>query len=120
MHRALRYAVALVVAAAVTGGVALVTPDWGPHLILLVGIAQVYGVGTAVLLRYPSALWGGDGNWASAAFAGVTTFATLSLLQGIDGGENVAAAALGWGLVAFGFVAGIAYERERDGAEDEK
>ncbi|WP_135853063.1 hypothetical protein [Halorussus salinus] len=117
MHRALRYAVALAVAAAVTGGVAVVTPDVGPHLILLVGIAQVYGVGTAILLRFPSALWEDDVDWVSAAFTGVTSFGTLSLFQGIDGGENVPVATLGWGLVAFGFVAGIAYERERDGAE---
>ncbi|UPW00902.1 hypothetical protein M0R88_02075 [Halorussus gelatinilyticus] len=118
MHRALRYAIALLVAAVVTGGVALVTPFSANRALLLVGIAQVYGVGTAILLRYPSAMWGsGGGNWVSAAFGGVTTFGTLSLLQGIDGGENLAAAALGWGLVAFGFVAGVAYERE-ESAED--
>ena len=116
MHRALRYGLALVVAAVVTGGVALVTPFSGTHLILLVGIAQVYGVGTAILLRYPSAMWGG-GNWVGAALSGVTTFATLSLLQGIDGGESFAATALGWGLLAFGFVAGIAYEREENGED---
>jgi Na+/melibiose symporter-like transporter len=118
MRRLLRYALAIVVALVVTGGVALVTPDLGPHLILLVAIAQVYGVGTAILLRFPSALWKDDVNWVDAAFTGVTSFATLSLLQGLDGGENVPAATLGWGLVAFGFVAGIAYEREETAGDE--
>ncbi len=115
MRRALRYAVALVVAAAVTAGVVVLTPRPERHLILFAGVAQVYAVGTAVALRYPGALWGSGGNWASGALAGVTTFGTLSLLQGIDGGQNLAAAALGWGLVGFGFVVGVAFEREREG-----
>lgn len=113
MHRTVRYAVAVLVAAAVTGGVAAVTPRPERALILLLGIALVYAVGTAIALRYPYAVWGSDGNWASGALAGVATFATLSLLEGVEGGRNLAVAALGWGLVVFGFVAGVAFERER-------
>lgn len=116
MRRALRYAVALLVGALVTGGVALVTPSAERRLILFLGIAQVYVVGTAVALRYPSVLRGSGGVW-SGVFAGVTTFGTLSLLNGIDGGQNFAVAALAWGLAAFGFVAGVAHQREENEAD---
>lgn len=114
MRRNPRYAVAVLVAVGVTGGVAAVTPRPERAVILLLGIAVVYAVGTAIALRYPDAIWGSGGNWASGVLAGVTTFAGLSLLQGVEGGQNLAVAALGWGLVAFGFVAGVAFEREEN------
>ncbi|MFC4550868.1 hypothetical protein, partial [Halorussus sp. GCM10023401] len=109
MHRVLRYAVALLVGAAATGGVAAVTPAAERTPILLVGIAQVSVAGATIALRYPSALWRTDGaNWTSAAFVGVATFGAVALLNGVETGPNFAAAALGVGLAWFGFVAGLA------------
>jgi peptidoglycan/LPS O-acetylase OafA/YrhL len=114
VHRLVRYLVAVVVAAAVTGGVGFVTSPPDRSVILLVGVAQVYLVGTAVALRYPDALRRTDGpNWASGAFAGVLTFGCVSLLNGAPGGPNAAVVALAWGLGAFGLVVGVAIERER-------
>ncbi|WP_243700438.1 hypothetical protein [Halorussus pelagicus] len=114
VNRVLRYAVALLVAAAVTGGVASVTQRSAHQLLLLTGIAQVYAVGTAIALRYPYAVWRSGENWVSAAFAGVTTFGVVMLLAGIGSEPNLAAAALGWSLAVFGFVVGIVFERERN------
>jgi len=111
VNRTVRYAAAVAVGVAAPAGVAAVSP--GSRVpILLVGIAQAYAVGTAIALRFPDRLRRTDApNWASAAFAGVITFGTLALLQGVDAGPTLAVAVLGWGLAAFGFVAGIAYER---------
>lgn len=117
MDRTLRYAVAVLVGGVVTSGIALVTSNPVQEMILLLGIALVYVVGTAVVLRYPD-VWNGSGNWVSGAFAGVLTFGTLSLLSGAAPDRNFAVAALGWGLAVFGFVAGVAFERERDAAAE--
>jgi peptidoglycan/LPS O-acetylase OafA/YrhL len=114
VSRLRRYVAALVVAAAVTGGVAALTPPSDRSPILLLGVAQVYLVGTVVALRHPDALRRTDGpNWASGAFAGVLTFGCVSLLNGAPGGPNAAVVALAWGLGAFGLVVGVAIERER-------
>jgi len=120
MRRNRRYGVSVLVGVVVTGGVAAATPNPLRELILLLGIAAVYVVGTAIALCRPDLLWGAEGNWASAAFVGVLTFAGLSLLQGVDPARNFAVAALGWGLAAFGFVAGVAFahERERDASHE--
>jgi len=115
VNRLGRYLVAAVVAAAVTGGVALLTPATDRSPILLLGVAQVYLVGTAVSLRHPDALRRTDGpNWTSGAFAGVLTFGCVSLLNGAPGGPNAAVVALAWGLGAFGLAVGVALERERE------
>jgi len=116
MDRTGRYAVALAIGVAVPAGVAAASPA-SRVPILLVGIAQTYAVGTAIALRFPGRLSRTDApNWASGAFAGVLTFGTLALLQGVDAGPTLAATVLGWGLAAFGFVAGIAYERGESGS----
>lgn len=113
MRRALRYAVALVVAALVTGGVAVAAPATHGKLLLLAAIAQVYAVGTAIALRHPHAIRRTDGpRWASAAFAGVLTFAVVSLLHAVEPNPNLPVAVLGWGVGAFGFAVGLAFERE--------
>lgn len=113
MRRALRYAVSLVVAALVTGSVAVATPGTHGRLLLLAAIAQVYAVGTAVALRHPHAVRRTDGpRWATGAFAGVLTFGVVSMLHAVEPDPNVPVAVLGWGLGAFGFVVGFAFERE--------
>lgn len=114
MRRILRYATALLVGIAVTGGVALSSPPAGRTPILLVGIAQVYAVGAAIALRYRETLRRTDGpSWVSGAFAGVTTFGSLSLLNGVEPTPNFAVAVLGFGLAGFGLVAGVAFERAK-------
>lgn len=113
MNRFARYAVASFVGVAVTVGVALVSPV-SRVLLLLVGIAQVYGFGTAIAFHVPELFWGPDeSNWVNAVFVGVLTFSGFALLSGVESGLNVAVATLGWGLAMFGFVAGAAFERER-------
>lgn len=114
MPRPRRILVSLFVAAAVTAGVAAVTPPRDRSALLLAGVAQVYFAATVIALRHPDALRRTDGpNWTSGAFAGVLTFGCLSLLSGVPGGPNAAVVALGYGLGAFGLVTGVAIERER-------
>ncbi|WP_435155980.1 hypothetical protein [Haladaptatus sp. DFWS20] len=62
MNRSLRYTLAIIVGAAVTGTVAFFEPPTDKSLILLVGIAQVYVIGTAIALRYESILRSTDGK----------------------------------------------------------
>ncbi|WP_227353007.1 hypothetical protein [Haladaptatus salinisoli] len=114
MNRSLRYSVAVVVGAVVTASVTFFEPQTTESAILLVGIAQVYVVGAAVALRYGSILRSTDGpKWASGAFAGVSTFACFGLLMGVGSKPNLAVVVLGYGLAAFGFAAGVAFEHER-------
>mgnify|MGYP006298724177 FL=1 len=105
MRRPMRYGLALLVAAVVTGGVALEHHS----VVLLPGVYVVYTLATAVALRYPAVVWGRDleDRRASAAFAGGTTFGVLSLAQGLGVGFHLGAAVLGFGLVLFGASTGI-------------
>ncbi len=115
MNRNLRYAIALVVGAVVTASVAYFQPQTSESAILLVGIAQVYVIGTAVVLRYGSIFRSTDGpKWASGVFAGVSAFGCLSLLNGVEPSPNFAVMVLGYGLAIFGFATGIAFEHERE------
>ncbi|WP_134671302.1 hypothetical protein [Halorussus marinus] len=117
MNRTVRYAVGVAVGLAVPAAVAAAAPT-SRVPILLVAIAQVYAVGTAIALRFPDRLRRTDApNWTSGAFAGVLTFGTTALLQGVDAGPTLAATVLGWGLAGFGFVTGIAYERGESGSQ---
>jgi hypothetical protein len=106
MRRALRYAVALLVAGAVTAGVAAVHHS----IVLLPGVFVVYALAVAVTLRYPS-LWFGrtesGARLASAAFAGGTTFGVLSLAQGLGVEFHLGAGALGLGLALLGAATGV-------------
>lgn len=111
MNRLPRHAIALVVGTVVTGSVAFFEPSTGESLILLVGIALVYGVGTAIVLQYGSLLRSTDGpNWVSGAFAGIMTFGCLSLLNGVSPTPNFTVAVLGYGLSIVGFVSGVVFE----------
>jgi hypothetical protein len=49
-------------------------------------------------------------------FAGVSTFGCFSLLSGVNPTPNFTVMVLGYGLVMFGFAAGIAFEHERNGS----
>lgn len=62
MNCLFRYFIALIVGAVVTGTVAYFEPPRGESLILLVGIAQVYIVGTVIALRYESILRNTDSS----------------------------------------------------------
>ncbi|WP_049970029.1 hypothetical protein [Haladaptatus cibarius] len=115
MNRLLRHAIALLVSIVVTGSVAFFESPTDESLILLVGIASVYGVGTAVALQYGSLLRSTDGpNWLSGAFAGVMTFGCLSLLNGVTPTPNFTVMVLGYGLSIFGFISGVGFEHERE------
>ncbi|MFC4245865.1 hypothetical protein ACFOZ7_02405 [Natribaculum luteum] len=105
MHRFVRYVIALVAAGAITAGVATTYRS----VILLTGIFQVFAVAIAILLRYPSLLWGSNSEtrMASAVFAGVTTFGVCSLAEGIGAEYHLGAGILGFGLGIFGMSAGI-------------
>ncbi len=114
MNRLLRYVIALLVGAAVTGGLALLQPQTPESAILLAGIAVVYTVGTAVAIPHWSALRHFDSpNWTQGAFTGATTFGCVMLMDGVTPTPNFAVAALGLGLSWIGFVAGIAFEHEQ-------
>jgi len=113
MDPAPRYATAAVVAAALTGGVAL-TPGDGWSLPLLAGIAVVSFVGAALVLADPAPFRERSErpNWAAGAFAGAATFGTLALLIGAGSSDNIAAGVLGLVLAWTGFAAGVVHERE--------
>ena len=112
MHRGTRYAVALFVAALVTGGVAVAHHS----IVLLPGVFVVYAVGVAVALRYPALLWGRDldSRLPAAVLSGGTTFGVLSLAQGIGTEFHVGAGALGFGLTLFGVATGMWMRDVRD------
>lgn len=105
MHRPARYALALLVAGAVTGAVAVEHHS----IVLLPGVFVVYAAATAVALRYPALLWGRgvDDRRAVATFAGGTTFGTLSLAQGLGVEFHLGAGVMGFGLVMLGATTGI-------------
>jgi hypothetical protein len=115
MDRFPRYAIALLVGAGVTGGVAFFQPRTAESAILLAGIAVVYTVGTAIALSNWSSLRNSSGpSWVSGAFTGVSIFGCLMLMDGSEPTPNFAATALGFGLAWFGFVAGVAFENGRE------
>lgn len=112
MNRLFRYAIALLVAAVVTGGVAFFQPQSAESAILLAGIAVVYTVETAIALPYWSVLRGTNTdspNWVNGAFTGASTFGCLMLLNGSEPTPNFATMVLGFGLAWLGFVAGVAF-----------
>ncbi|WP_323190148.1 hypothetical protein [Halostella sp. PRR32] len=113
MERSARYVLALVVAAAVTGGLYLVASPDDRLTPVLVGVAPTYAVATAVVLRHPDT-WRASGNVWSGLFVGATTFGALMLLNGVEPTPNLPVAALGFGLAWTGFATGIAFEREGD------
>ena len=105
MHRGTRYGIATLVAALVTGGVALVNHS----IVLLLGIFGIYAVGIAVVLRYPALIWGHDldSRIPSTVLSGGLTFGVLSLAQGLGTEFHLGAGALGFGLTIFGVGSGI-------------
>jgi len=105
VNRWTRYLSALVVASSVTAGVA----TQHQSIVLLVGIFQTYALATAITLRYPVLLWGGEhgGGKAAGVFAGGMTFGTLTLAQGVGPSVHLGAGVLGFGLVVFGLSTGI-------------
>ncbi|MFC7046194.1 hypothetical protein ACFQH6_12915 [Halobacteriaceae archaeon GCM10025711] len=105
MHRVPRYGIAVLVAVLVTGGVAFESHS----IVLLAGIFVIYGVGVAVMLRYPALLWGRnfDSQVPSAVLSGGATFGVLSLAQGLGPEFHFGAGALGFGLTVFGVATGI-------------
>ncbi|WP_231186223.1 hypothetical protein [Haladaptatus sp. DYF46] len=116
MNRLLRYAIALLVGATVTGGVAFFQPHSAESTILLAGIAVVFPVEVAIALPYWSVLRGTTTerpNWVNGAFTGASTFGCLMLLNGTKPTPNFATMVLGFGLAWLGFVAGIAFGVER-------
>lgn len=105
MHRGTRYGVALLVAALVTGGVALEAHS----VVLLAGTFVVYAVGVAIALRYPALLWGRtlDDRQPAAVLSGGATFGVLSLAQGLGPGFDLGAGVLGLGLTVLGVATGV-------------
>ncbi|MDG5778055.1 hypothetical protein VB773_03240 [Haloarculaceae archaeon H-GB2-1] len=103
MNRALRYLAALLLAAAVSGGVSLTTDS----VALLVGIFVIYAVTTAIALRYPTLVWGGESSLVSGVFGGGATFGGLMLADGVGADFHFAAAMLGLGLAGFGLTTGF-------------
>lgn len=95
------------VAAVVTGGVALAHPS--PPL--LAGILVTYGVGTAVALRYPPLIWGDpDREWdkrAVGTLSGVLTFGSFSMAGGVAGDPHYGAGIFALGLGGFGAAVGV-------------
>lgn len=105
MHRLHRYGIALLVAAVVTGGVAIAYRS----IVLLPGMFVVYASGIAVVLRYPDLLWGRtlDDRRPAAVLSGGATFGVLSLAQGLGPEFHFGAGALGFGLTLFGVATGV-------------
>ncbi|MDS0476574.1 hypothetical protein [Natrinema sp. 1APR25-10V2] len=103
MRRSTRYALALVVATAVTAVARTATSS----AILLIGIWQVYAVGVAVVLRSDVRQFvHTSGSVPAAVFTGVTVFGVLSIAQGLSTEFHFGAAILAFGLAYFGFVCG--------------
>ncbi|WP_336360188.1 hypothetical protein [Haladaptatus sp. ZSTT2] len=119
MERAVRYALSVAVAIGVTGFVYLFAPPPETSWLVLLGVAQVYGVGTALWIRYAELLRSTEGpSWVSGAFAGVTTFGSIALLNGSATEMTIGIAALGFGLASFGFAAGVGFEHGREASAE--
>jgi len=105
MRRATRYILALVIAGAVTAGVAIEYHS----VVLLAGIFQVYAVAIAIMLRYPTLMLGSEheNRLASGVFSGGLTFGAFSLSQGLGVEFHFGAGVLGFGLALFGLACGI-------------
>jgi hypothetical protein len=105
MRQETRYGVAILVAAIITTGAAIVHHS----LQLLAGIFGIWALALAISLKNPT-LWRGDANTsrnASGILAGGTTFGVLSLAQGLGPEIHFGAGVLGFGLVVFGVATGI-------------
>ncbi len=104
MRRSTRYALALVVATAVTAAARTATSS----AILLLGIWQVYTVGVAVVLRSDVRRFvHTSGSVPAAVFTGVTAFGVFSIALGLSSEFHFGAAVLAFGLAYVGFVCGI-------------
>lgn len=107
MNRLTRYALALVIASAVTLGVAVEHDS----AVLLAGTFGVYATTAAITLRYPSLLVlrrnQSGPSVASGVVAGGTTWGVLALAQGVGDSVHLGAGVLGFGLVVFGTIGGI-------------
>ncbi|WP_338729918.1 hypothetical protein [Haladaptatus sp. DJG-WS-42] len=108
MERSVRYALSVLVAIGVTGFVYLVAPPPEASLDILAGLGVVYAAGAFVWLRYWTHLTTVEApSPVSGLFTGVTTFAGISLLNGLPDGTRLGVTALGFGLAWFGFAAGV-------------
>lgn len=112
MRRSTRAAVALSITAVVTA-FAWATSD---SVVLTAGVTVVYGVGLPLYLRADvRRLILGGGTRIDRVFAGVAVWGVLSLAQGVTPSFNLAAPLLGFGLVQFGYVCGVASLLDTDG-----
>lgn len=94
----------MIVAGTVTAIGAAVTDS----LIVLAGIAQVYAVGTAIVLRRDvRPIASASDGFPGTAFVAVTVFAVLSVARGSTQQFDYATAILTVGLAYFGLVCGI-------------
>lgn len=111
MNQAVRYGLALLVAAVAVVGVAA-APTESRSFLHLAGIAVTLAVGTAYALEHPETFTvRGEPSLAAGAFGGASAFGTLALLNGPDS-LHLGAGVLGFGLAWMGFATGVAYARE--------
>jgi len=107
MRRSIRYLSALLVASAVTAGVAVVSQEQSE--LLLFGIFGIYTLGIAIALRYPGLIWDREqgGGIASGVLRGGMFFGAMTLADGVSDTIHLGAGIMGIGLVFFGVSTGI-------------